>query len=113
MTQSGLTHRRSPVGRLASLSRNVRQPNCVLANWIAAHKAEWRPGAGEEGLAATQHDGVEIEAILINNTKVGQASRKVWSADSLSDGRYSLKADVFGANAGVHSLWRSPVEIYR
>src|SRR5262245_51264177 len=81
MTQSGLTHRRSPVGRLASLSRNVRQPNCVLANWIVAHKAEWRPGTGEEGLTAAQHDGAEVEAILINKTKVGQASRKVWSAD--------------------------------
>src|SRR5262245_36510257 len=66
---------------VAQLGRNVRQPNCVLANWIAAHKAEWRPGAGEEGLASTQHDGVEIEAILINKTKVGQASRQVWSAD--------------------------------
>src|SRR5262249_9137807 len=58
-----------------------RQPNCVLANWIAGYKAERRPGAREEGLAAAQHDGVEVEAILINKTKVGQASRQVWSAD--------------------------------
>src|SRR5215831_5481481 len=75
MTQSG-PDASAQSGRLASLSRNVRQPN-----WVAAHKAEWRPGAGEEGLASTQHDGVEIEAILINKTKVGQASRQVWSAD--------------------------------
>src|SRR5262249_30351158 len=59
----------------------VRQPNCVLTNWIAGHKAEWRPRAGEEGLAAAQHDGAEVEAILINKAKVGQASRQVWSAD--------------------------------
>src|SRR5262249_29832123 len=40
---------RSRAPRLASLSRNVRQPNCVLANWIAAHKAEWRPGPAKKG----------------------------------------------------------------
>jgi hypothetical protein len=60
---------------VAQLGRNVRQSNCVLANWIAGHKAERRPRAGEEGLAATQHDRAEVEAILINKTKVGQASR--------------------------------------
>src|SRR5262245_41853998 len=66
---------------LSWLGRNVRQPNCVLANWNAGHKAERRPGASEEGLAAAQHDGAEVEVILINKTKVGQASRQVWSAD--------------------------------
>jgi hypothetical protein len=34
------------------LSRNVRQPNHVLANQIAGHKAERRTGAGEEWLTA-------------------------------------------------------------
>ena len=53
----------------------------MLANWIVGHKAERRPGAGEEWLAATKHDGVEVESILINKTKVGQASRQVWSGD--------------------------------
>jgi len=53
------------------LSGNVRQPNHVLANEIAGHKAERRPGAGEEWLAATKHDGAEIESILINKAKVG------------------------------------------
>jgi hypothetical protein len=51
----------------------VRQPDRVLADQIAGHKAERRPGAGEEWLAATKHDGVEVESILINKTKVGQA----------------------------------------
>jgi hypothetical protein len=60
-----------PVERVARLSRNVRQPNHLLANSIAGHKAERRPGAGEEWLAATKHDGVEVESILINKTKVG------------------------------------------
>ena len=51
------------------------------SNSIAGHKAERRPGAGEEWLAATQHDGVEVESILIDKTKIGQASRQFWSGD--------------------------------
>ena len=38
--------------------------------------------AGEEWLAATKHDGVEVEAILINKPKVGQALRQVWPGNS-------------------------------
>jgi hypothetical protein len=38
-------------------------------------------GAGEERLAATKHDGADIESIFINKTKVGQASCQVWSAN--------------------------------
>ncbi|MFZ0591559.1 MAG: hypothetical protein WAM39_13930 [Bryobacteraceae bacterium] len=59
------------IGRVARLSGNVRQPNHILGNEIAGHKAERRPGAGEEWLAATKHDGAEVESILINKTKVG------------------------------------------
>ena len=38
-------------------------------------------GAGEEWLAATKHEGAEVELILINKTKVGQASCQVWSGN--------------------------------
>ena len=91
MTQSGPDASAQSVGRVAPLGRNVRQPNCVLGNWIADHKAERRPGAGEEGLAAAQHDGVEVKAILINKTKVSQASRQVWSADCYLPNALSLQ----------------------
>jgi hypothetical protein len=66
-----LTRSAQSVGRVARLSRNVRQPNRVLANGIGGNKAERRPRAGKEWLAATKHDGVEVESILINKTKVG------------------------------------------
>ena len=59
------------LGRVARLSGNVRQPNYALANEIAGDQAERRPGANEERLAATKHDGTEVESILINKTKVG------------------------------------------
>jgi len=36
---------------------SVGQPDRVLANSIVGHKAKRRPGAGEEWLAATEHDG--------------------------------------------------------
>ena len=62
---------------VARSGRNVGQPDHVLANPIAGHKAERRPGAGEEWLAVTKHDGVEVESILIDKAKVGQASRQV------------------------------------
>jgi len=69
--QSGLDESAQSVGRVAQLSRNISQPNRILANEIAGHKAERRPGAGEEWLAATKHDRAEVESILINKTKVG------------------------------------------
>ena len=81
MTQSGPDASTQFVGRAARSSGNVGQPDHVLANQIAGHKAERPPGAGEEWLAATKHDGVEVELILINNTKVGQASCQVRSAN--------------------------------
>jgi hypothetical protein len=67
-TRSGPDASAQSVGRVARLSGNVRH---VLANEIAGHKAERRPGAGEEWLAATKNDGVEVKSILINKTKVG------------------------------------------
>ena len=66
---------------VALSSRNIGQPDHILANETAAHETERRPGPGEEWLAATKHDGVEVESIFIDETKVGQASREVWSGD--------------------------------
>jgi hypothetical protein len=71
LTQSGPDASAQSVGRVARLSGNVRQPNHVLVNEIAGHKAERRPGAREKWLAATKHDGVEVKSILIYKTKVG------------------------------------------
>src|SRR5581483_6795878 len=83
VASSALTTRRISADARATrrLSGNVRQPDRVLANEIVAHKAERRPGAGEEGLAATQHEGTEVESILVNKTKVGQASRELRSGN--------------------------------
>ena len=90
--KADLTRRRKSVGRAARLSRNVRQPNRVLANGIGGNKAERWPRAGKEWLAATEHDGVEAELILINKTKVGYASCQVWSGNCNLPNEPSLQA---------------------
>jgi hypothetical protein len=59
------------VEQAARLSRNVRQPNGVLANSIAGYQAEWRSSANEEWFAAPKHEGAEVEAILIDQTRFG------------------------------------------
>src|SRR5215470_17779288 len=57
----------------ASSGWDIRQSNRILANGIGGNKAERRPWAGKEWLAATEHDGVDVKSILINQAKVGQA----------------------------------------
>src|SRR6187402_1180825 len=61
------------------LSRNVGQPDHILANPIMSHKAERRPGPGEIWLAVTNHDGVQVDSILIDQAKFGQAVRQIRS----------------------------------
>src|SRR5215468_2302880 len=78
-TQGGPVESAQFVGRVARLSRNVRQPDHVRANSFAGHKAEPRPRAGEEWLAMTKHDGMDVESILINQIEVGQAPCQVGS----------------------------------
>jgi hypothetical protein len=39
----------------------------------------------------TEHEGAEVESILINKTKVGQASRQAWSGDVNLPDEPSLK----------------------
>jgi hypothetical protein len=42
---------------------------------------ERRPGASEEWLATTKHDGAEVQSVLIDKTGFGQALRQGWSAN--------------------------------
>src|SRR5688572_2493718 len=66
-----------PSGESRELSRNVDQPDHVLADPIISHKAERRPGPGEIWLAVTKHDGVQVDSILIDQAKLGEALRQV------------------------------------
>jgi len=74
------------------LGRNVRQPNHVLVHSLAGFEAQRRPRAGEERLAGTKHDRVQVDAILINKAEVRHASRQVRACNvNLSD-KLSLEA---------------------
>ena len=41
------------------------------------HKTKRRPGSGEIGLALSQHDGVQVDSILVDQTERGEALRQV------------------------------------
>jgi hypothetical protein len=73
------------------LSRNVRQPNQILSDEIAAHQVERRPGAGEEWPAAPKHNGAEVESILIDKAGLGQASRQDRAANVNLAGQFRLQ----------------------
>src|SRR5688572_2032449 len=46
-----------------------------------SYEAERRPGSGEIGLAVTQHDRVQVDSILINQAKLGEAVRQGWASN--------------------------------
>ena len=64
------------IRRVAKLSRNVDQPDHIIVNTIMSYQAERRPAPGEIWLAVTQHDGVQVDSILIDQAKFGQALRQ-------------------------------------
>src|ERR1700722_17068084 len=63
----------------------------MRGNSIAGHKAQRRPRAGEEWLAVTKHDGMQVESILIDQTEIGEALRQLWSANVNLPGKLSLQ----------------------
>src|SRR5687768_11344219 len=63
--------------RVARSSGNIGQPDHILTDPIISHKAERRPGSGEIWLAVTKHDGVQVDSILIDQAKFGEALRQV------------------------------------
>jgi hypothetical protein len=57
------------------LGRNVGQPDHIFANPVIGQKAERRPGSGEVWFAVTKHNGVQVDSILIDQAKFGEAMR--------------------------------------
>lgn len=77
--------------RLVNSGGNVHQPNHFSAHSIAGDQVERRPRAGEEWIGTTQHDGVHVESILIDKTKVGQSARQHWAANFEISGESRLE----------------------
>ena len=57
-------------------SRNVGQPDHILGNPIISHQTKRRPRSGEIRRAVTKHDGVQVDAILIDQAEFGKAVRQ-------------------------------------
>ena len=74
----GRLHR---AGGRAWSSRDVRQPDRILADGIGSDKSERWPGTGEIRLAATKHKRAEVETILVDETEVGEAPREFGPGD--------------------------------
>src|SRR2546423_13898587 len=69
------------IRRVARLSRNVDQPDHILANPIISHKAERRPGSGAIWLAVAKHDGEEADSLLIAQGKLCEALRQLLASN--------------------------------
>src|SRR5262249_13099731 len=63
-------------GGRAWSSRDVRQPDRILADRIGGDKSEGRPGTGEVRLAATKHKRGGVETKLVDETRGGEAPRE-------------------------------------
>jgi Tol biopolymer transport system component len=57
--------------RLARSSRHVDQPDYILTHAVAGAETERRPRSGEIRLAAADHDGMQVDSILIDQAKFG------------------------------------------
>ena len=90
--QSHVRDKLSSIWGFARSGRNVGQPNHILVDWIAGHKAEAWAGSGEEGLAVAEDDGMEIEAVFVDETGVGEGSREVRAAYFDVAGQVGLQA---------------------
>src|SRR5690242_7819974 len=105
---TGRTAARGLLLRTSRSRGNVRQPDHVRDDQITGDKAEPRPGAREEWLAATEYDGMDVEPILVHEAKVTQASRQVRSSDFDFPGEFGLqfpyrRLDVIGEQRGVRA----------
>jgi hypothetical protein len=92
--------------RGAPSGRNVGQANHVLVHPVAGGQVERRTGAGEEGRAAAEDDGVEVKAVFVDQAALGEARGQDGSADvdfpgegSFQPARDSL--EVIGDESGV------------
>ena len=56
---------------------NVGEADYVVGDAVGGEEAEGRAGAGEERVAVAEDDGVEVEAVLVDEVEVGESSGEV------------------------------------
>jgi hypothetical protein len=96
--------------RVARLSRNVGQPDHILANPIMSRKAEPWPGSGEIWLAMTEHDVVQVDSILIDQAKCVRLCAKFGPATSISPSRSAFGSRIASSRSSSTSLALRPTD---
>jgi hypothetical protein len=102
------------IPQVARSGRNVDQPDDILVNPIMGHQAEWRAGSGEIGRAVTQHNGVQVDSILIDQSKFGEAVRQLRARHS--DLPVALRhqlAKICGRVDEMKSAWMGVMDSYK
>jgi hypothetical protein len=61
--------------------RHVLQPCHIPVHPVAGHEAERGAGGGEVGFAGAEHDRVQVDPVLIDQPKPGQALRQLRSTN--------------------------------
>ena len=92
------------------LSRNVRQPDHILANPIMSHKAERRPGSGEIWLAVAKHDGVQVDSILSIRPSSVRLCARSGPATSISPSRSAFSSRIAPSRSSSTSLALGPTD---
>src|SRR5688572_329598 len=85
-----------------------------------SHEAERRPGPGEIWLAVPKHDGVQVDSILIDQAKFGEALRQLRASNfdlpvalGLQRADRALKVILDQPGVGAHRLQRARDDPFR
>ena len=62
------------------LSRDISHLQRLLTNPLTPHQPQLRRRASEERLAVPEHDGMQKDVLRVDQTKLGEARRKLGSA---------------------------------
>jgi hypothetical protein len=89
------------------LGGSVGQPNHIFSNSIAGHEVEWRPRAGEEWLAATQHNsrGSTFDAFPKTLQDVSQRVRCAAEAEFPINPDFAGGTNIPSQFAVIHPEW--------
>ena len=74
------------------------------------HKPERRPGSGEIWLAVTKHDRVQVDSILIDQAKFGEALRQVRASNFDLPVALGLQLRIAASRSPSRSLALGPTE---
>ena len=100
----------SLLGEVAQLSGRVGQPDHVVGDQVGGDEVEWRPSAGEEWLALTEHDRVQVKLVLVDFAAL-RGNIEPACPSSRQALRRRDRAAIRSASRGCPLLWRPLLQI--